>query len=64
MRTPPQPQTLTAEQAAERERVYHSLHERALGGSPRWPACVDGCWRQTAMILKLLISLIFVRRRA
>jgi tyrosinase len=29
---PPGPQTLTAEQAAERARTYESLHERALGG--------------------------------
>jgi N-acetylneuraminic acid mutarotase len=30
---PPRPHTLSAEEAAERERVYHTLHERALGGS-------------------------------
>jgi N-acetylneuraminic acid mutarotase len=29
---PPRPKTISAEEAAERERVYHSLHERALGG--------------------------------
>ena len=57
---PPQPETLSTEEAAERERVYHELHEQALGGSPGASACVDACWRETAMILKLLISLIFV----
>ncbi len=30
---PPQPQNLTAEQAAERVRTYKKLHEQALGGS-------------------------------
>ena len=30
---PPKPQNLTTEEAAERERVYHSLHEQALGGT-------------------------------
>ena len=30
---PPQPLHLTAEEAAERKRVYMTLHERALGGS-------------------------------
>ena len=30
---PPKPLTLSDEEAAERERTYHSLHERALGGS-------------------------------
>jgi N-acetylneuraminic acid mutarotase len=30
---PPRPQTLSAEEAAERNRRYKSLHERALGGS-------------------------------
>jgi len=29
---PPRPQTLSAEEAAERHRTYKSLHERALGG--------------------------------
>jgi len=29
---PPRPQTLTAEEAAERERTYKVLHEKALGG--------------------------------
>ena len=29
---PPQPQQLSAEEAAARERTYQSLHERALGG--------------------------------
>jgi hypothetical protein len=29
---PPRPQTLTAEEAAERAHTYESLHERALGG--------------------------------
>jgi hypothetical protein len=29
---PPQPQTLSAEQVAERDRTYKTLHERALGG--------------------------------
>ena len=29
---PPQPQRLTTEEAAERDRVYKTLHERALGG--------------------------------
>ena len=30
---PPRPRTLTTEEAAERDRVYKTLHERALGGS-------------------------------
>ena len=30
---PPRPQTLSADEAAERHRTYKSLHERALGGS-------------------------------
>jgi N-acetylneuraminic acid mutarotase len=30
---PPRPQTLTSEQATERDRVYKSLHEHALGGA-------------------------------
>jgi N-acetylneuraminic acid mutarotase len=30
---PPKPVTLSVEDAAERERVYHALHEQALGGS-------------------------------
>jgi N-acetylneuraminic acid mutarotase len=30
---PPQPRRLTTEEAAERERTYKTLHERALGGS-------------------------------
>ncbi len=30
--TPPKPRTLSTEEAAERQRVYESLHERALGG--------------------------------
>ena len=29
---PPRPKTLTTEEAAERQRVYESLHEKALGG--------------------------------
>ena len=57
---PPRPQTLSAEEAAERDRTYKTLHERALGGPPRCPACVERFRRKTAMILKLLISLVFV----
>jgi N-acetylneuraminic acid mutarotase len=34
---PPRPQNLTPDQTAERARVYHTLHERALGGSPGGP---------------------------
>ena len=34
---PPQRQNLTPEQTAERNRVYQTLHERALGGSPGGP---------------------------
>jgi tyrosinase len=30
---PPQPRTLSTAEATERERVYHTLHEQALGGS-------------------------------
>jgi N-acetylneuraminic acid mutarotase len=30
---PPQPRNLSTAEAAERERVYHTLHEQALGGS-------------------------------
>jgi len=31
---PPKPVTLSSDEAAERDRVYHKLHEQALGGSP------------------------------
>jgi len=31
---PPQRQTLTDQEASERDRVYKTLHERALGGAP------------------------------
>jgi hypothetical protein len=34
---PPQPQHLTPEQTAERQRVYEKLHVRALGGNPGGP---------------------------
>jgi N-acetylneuraminic acid mutarotase len=34
---PPQSRTLTTDEIAERERVYKTLHERALGGSPAGP---------------------------
>jgi hypothetical protein len=34
---PPKPVTLTTDQAAERDRVYHELHEQALGGSNGGP---------------------------
>jgi hypothetical protein len=34
---PPKPVTLSTEEAAERGRVYHELHEQALGGSPGAP---------------------------
>jgi hypothetical protein len=34
---PPKPQRLTTEEAAERDRVYKTLHERALGGSHNAP---------------------------
>jgi hypothetical protein len=34
---PPRPQTLTVDEAAERDRVYKTLHERALGGSHATP---------------------------
>jgi hypothetical protein len=40
--------------------VYHELHEQGLGGSHGGPACVDALLKGAAMILKLLISLIFV----
>jgi N-acetylneuraminic acid mutarotase len=39
---PPQRETLTPEQTAERARVYHTLHERALGGSPGGPHASSG----------------------
>ena len=39
---PPQPQTLTAEEAAERDRVYKTLHERALGGRHPAPHASEG----------------------
>ena len=50
---PPQPQRLTTEEAAERERAYKTLHERALGGRtlPRMRSSASG--GKTAMILKL-----------
>jgi len=34
---PPKPVTLSTDEAAERDRVYHELHEKALGGSPGGP---------------------------
>jgi N-acetylneuraminic acid mutarotase len=34
---PPQPRNLSTEETSERDRVYHTLHERALGGSPGGP---------------------------
>jgi hypothetical protein len=34
---PPKPVTLSSDEAAERDRVYHKLHEQALGGSPSAP---------------------------
>jgi N-acetylneuraminic acid mutarotase len=34
---PPKSRTLSTEEAAERDRVYKTLHERALGGSPGGP---------------------------
>jgi N-acetylneuraminic acid mutarotase len=39
---PPKPATLSAEEAAERDRVYHALHERALGGSRGGPHASSG----------------------
>jgi len=39
---PPKPVTLTTDQAAERDRVYHELHEKALGGKPGGPHDVSG----------------------
>ena len=39
---PPQPRRLSTEEAAERERTYKTLHERALGGWHHAPASVDG----------------------
>jgi hypothetical protein len=38
---PPKPRILSAEEAAERDRVYHSLHERA-GGAPHAPMAPGG----------------------
>jgi tyrosinase len=34
---PPKPVTLTNDEVAERDRLYHKLHEQALGGSPGGP---------------------------
>jgi len=34
---PPKPVTLTTDQAAERDRTYHELHEKALGGKAGGP---------------------------
>ena len=34
---PPKPVTLSSDEAAERDRVYHRLHEQALGGSSSAP---------------------------
>ena len=34
---PPKSRSLSTEEAAERDRVYKTLHERALGGSPGGP---------------------------
>ena len=32
MKKPPQPQHLTTEEAAARERTYQTLHDKAMGG--------------------------------
>jgi hypothetical protein len=34
---PPKPVTLSTDEVAERDRVYHKLHEKALGGTPGGP---------------------------
>ena len=34
---PPKPVTLSTDEAVERDRVYHELHEKALGGKPSGP---------------------------
>ncbi len=39
---PPKPVTLSSDEAAERDRTYHKLHERALGGSPGGPHATAG----------------------
>ena len=51
MKSRPSHRRLSTEEAAERERTYKTLHERALGGS-HVPAWVDAL-EETAMILKL-----------
>ena len=55
---PPQPRRLSTEEAAERDRVYKTLHEKALGGAHAMPRMRTG--REAAMILKLLISVVFI----
>jgi hypothetical protein len=39
---PPKPVNLTTDQAAERDRTYHELHEKALGGNPGGPHNASG----------------------
>jgi hypothetical protein len=43
---PPTPVTLSSDEAAERERTYQTLHERALGGSPGGPHASSGAVRK------------------
>jgi N-acetylneuraminic acid mutarotase len=43
---PPKPVTLSTDEAAERDRVYHKLHEKALGGSPGGPHASSGSDRK------------------
>ena len=64
---PPQPLHLSPEQAAERARVYKSLHERALGGShvaPSHPARPSGGKRVTVKLSKVTAEDIGTRRGA
>ena len=46
----PRPQTLTTEEAAERDRLQDP---RACPRFARCPACAERYWRKTAVILKL-----------
>ena len=57
---PPQPQRLSSEEAAEERSRLQGPPRACPRRFARCPARVDRFWRKTAVILKLLISLIFI----
>ena len=56
---PPKPVTLTTDQAAERDRTVPRAARESSWWLARWSACSERSQWETAMILKLVISLIF-----